>query len=335
MRILAPTLVIDVGATSAAAVVVTDAGAWLLPDPTSGASRWPGAIHSESQRGSAGATDLFAMIRGQAARSYGPINRAVVTVPASTPAVDPRRVHLVAAAEAAGFTAVELLVAAAGAVWAPGSPLGVGDVALVYDLGTTFEAAVIRVGDDLPEIIGHASIVDFSEEDPALEANRSPAAIELTVACCRDLLAQPALAQQQVDWVLPVGVGARTPGLLASLDRSLGIPVARVDEPELAVVRGAAQWLPRSGPRTVMARPSPDRMVPLVFTIPGGSAQLLRWLVEPGQAYEVGAAVARVRLGSGAVWDLTARTRGIVDEVLVDGGRPISTGVWLALVRPR
>jgi hypothetical protein len=335
VRTLAPTLVIDVGATSAAAVVVTDGGAWLLPDPASGETRWPGGIHSPSPHSSAAATDLFAMIRGQAVRSHGPINRAVVTVPASTPVVDPRRAHLVTAAEAAGFTAVELLVAAAGAVWAPGSPLGVGDVALVYDLGATFEAAVIRVGDDLPEIIGHASIVDLPEEDPALDANRSPAAIEVTMACCRDLLVRVSLGQQQVHWVLPVGLGALTPGLAAALDRGLGIPVALVDEPELAVVRGAAQWLPRSGPRTVMARPSPDRMVPLVFTIPGGSAQLLRWLVEPGQAYEIGSAVARVRLGSGAVWDLTARTPGIVDEVLVGGGRPVSTGVWLALVRPQ
>jgi hypothetical protein len=177
--------------------------------------------------------------------------------------------------------------------------------------------------------------VDLPDEDSAQEANQSPAAIELTMASCRDLLARLALEHQQPDWVLPVGLGARTPRLRQALDRSLGIPVALVDEPELAVVRGAAQWLPRSGPRTVMARPSPERMVPLVFTIPGGSAQLLRWLVEPEQAYEVGAPLARVRLGSGAVWDLTARTRGTVDEVLVAGGRPIATGEWLALVRPR
>jgi len=193
---------------------------------------------------------------------------------------------------------------------------------------------VIRVGDDPPEIVAHASIVDWPLDD-STAGDWSSAVLELTMASCRDLLARSALGRHQVDWVMPVGSGARTPGLEAALDRGLGIAVAMLDEPELAVVRGAALWLPRSGPRTVMARPSLDRIVPLAFTIPGGSAQLLRWLVEPGQAYEVGAAVARVRLGSGAVWDLTARTGGTVDEVLVDGGRPISSGVWLALVRPR
>ncbi len=131
-----------------------------------------------------------------------------------------------------------------------------------------------------------------------------------------------------------MGSGARTPGLEAALDSGLGIAVATVDEPELAIVRGAALWLPRSGPRSVMARPSPDRIVPLVFTIPGGSGQLLRWLVEPTQAYDAGAPVARVRLASGAVFDLTARTRGTLDDVLIAGGHPISTGDWLALVRP-
>jgi molecular chaperone DnaK (HSP70) len=340
MRTLPPTVVVDLGPTSAAAIVVTDQGSWLVPHPASGESRWPCAIHWDGQqvdarrfRPAEQAAELFAAIRTQAQRNYGPINRAVVTVPTSVPLTDPRRRHLVGAAEAAGFTAVELLVEAAGAVWAPGSPLGVGDVALVYDLGATFEAAVIRVGDDLPEIIGHASLVDWSADECAA-GTLSTAAIELTMACCRDLLARLALGRDQVDWVLPVGSGARTPGLEAALERGLGIPIAAADEPELAVVRGAAQWLPRSGPRSVMARPAPHRMVPLVFTIPGGSAQLLRWLVEPMQAYDAGAPVARVRLASGAVWDLTARTRGTLDEVLVGGGRPISTGDWLALVRP-
>jgi hypothetical protein len=181
--------------------------------------------------------------------------------------------------------------------------------------------------------MGHTSIVDLLPEDPTA-GNWSSAALELTIASCRDLLDRSALGRHQVDWVLPVGSGARTPGLEAALDRGLGIAVAMVDEPELAVVRGAALWLPHSGPRTVMARPSPDRMVPLVFTIPGGSGQLLRWLVEPTQPYDSGTPVARVRLASGAVWDLAARTRGTLDEVLVTNGHPISTGDWLALVRP-
>jgi molecular chaperone DnaK (HSP70) len=364
------TLIIDFGSSTAAGIVVTDQGSWLLPDPATGDPRWPCALHWDGIRMSAGAAaeelgrsdpagyatnlrralardtpamvggrllrpveqvaEFFAALRASAQRMLGGLRSgwldwAVITIPASLPAIDPLRSQLVIAGQTAGFTTVELLLEPSGAVWAPGSPVRVGDVALVYDLGATFAATLVRVGDDLPEVLGHAFIDDVPGE----------ASIDLTVACCRDLLGRLGAGWGQVAWLLPVGGGARTAGLPAVLEQALGIPVAQVDEPELAVVRGAAAWLPRSGPRSVPARASGLRMVPLVFTIPGGSAQLLRWLVEPQQPYEAGAAVARVRLSGGAVWDLTARTPGTVDEVLVPGGRAVRSGDWLALVRPR
>jgi molecular chaperone DnaK (HSP70) len=252
----------------------------------------------------------------------------VVTVPTHP---DARRGQLVGAAEAVGFTAVELLVEAAAAIWAPGSPARIGDLVLVYDLGATFHATLVRVGDDLPEILGQASIVDIPGPGEPTEAST---VVDLTLARCRDLLARTGVSRTEVAWVLPVGGGARVAGLAALIEYGLGIAVAPIDEPELAVVRGAAVWLPRSGPRSVPARGSGQRMVPLVYTIPGGRARLLRWLVEPQQPYEEGAPVARVRLPGGAIWDLTARARGIVDEVLIPGGREVRSGEWLALVRP-
>jgi len=39
------TMVIDVGVTAATALVVTERGSWLVPDPASGEGRWPGALH--------------------------------------------------------------------------------------------------------------------------------------------------------------------------------------------------------------------------------------------------------------------------------------------------
>lgn len=72
--------------------------------------------------------------------------------------------------------------------------------------------------------------------------------------------------------------------------------------------------------------------MPLSFTIPG-PANLLRWLVKPDQPYEQGATLARVRLANGAIRDLTARTRGVLDRVLVADGGPVRTGDWLALAR--
>jgi hypothetical protein len=156
-------------------------------------------------------------------------------------------------------------------------------------------------------------------------------AIELSIECSRDLL--DAHGSPAVAWVLPVGGGARMPGLEPALEHALGRPVARLDEPELAVVRGIAQWLPRTGPRTVMARPTVDRMTPLVFTIPGGAARLLRWLVRPEESYDVGATLARVRLAGGALWDLTARSRGTLDQILIEGGSLVTSGDWLAITR--
>jgi hypothetical protein len=83
-----------------------------------------------------------------------------------------------------------------------------------------------------------------------------------------------------------------------------------------------------------VAAPSPaQRLVPLSFPIPGGSAQLLRWLVQVRQPYEEGTALARIRLGGGAVWELTARARGVLDQVLVGDGSSVSSGEWVALAR--
>jgi hypothetical protein len=316
VRTVPATVVMDPGTASLAAMVVTEHGRWLVPDPATGEARWDSAIHPDAEH-------ILAAVRTQAQRQFGPLHRAVIAIPSGLTA--PRRARLIGAADAAGFAAVELVLAAVGATWAPGSPVAVGDVVLVHDLGATFEATLLRVGDDLPEVLGSAAILDWPGDAGA------SAVVELSIACCRDLL--DAHGRPAVAWVLPVGGGARVPGLMPALENALGRPVARLDEPELAVIRGIAQWLPRTGPRTVMARPAVDRMTPLVFTIPGGSARLLRWLVRPEESYDAGATLARVRLAGGALWDLTARSRGTLDQILIEGGSPVASGEWLAITR--
>ena len=379
-RPLRPTLIVDFGTTSAAALVVTEQGSWLVPDPASGEGRWPGALYWDGQRMTAGAAavqrgqvdpagfstglrralyheapvavgqrrlrpvelvaEFLLELRTEALRVLASVrrpppslDRAIVTLPASVGVTDPLRSQLVGAAEAAGFTAVELLADPAGAVWAPGAPLRVGELVLVFDLGATFEAALVRVGDDLPEILGHASILDWPATAPENPGNESTRA-DLALACCRDLLARLGVSRAHVAWVLPVGGGVRAEGLVPMIEQGLGIAVAWFDEPELAVLRGAEVWLPRSGTRSVPARALGPRLVPLAYTIPGGTARLLRWLVEPHQPYDEGAVVARVRLPAGTVWDLTVRAPGALEEVLIPGGHEVRSGEWLALVRP-
>jgi hypothetical protein len=154
-----------------------------------------------------------------------------------------------------------------------------------------------------------------------------------TVGCCVELLMRLGVRADEVSAVLLCGGASRMPIVAEVLERELARPLRRVDAPDLAVVRGAAQWLRRSGSRVVPAARTAPRTVPLSFAISGGSARLLRWLVLPGEAYEADRTLARVRLPDGALWDLTAAEPGMLDRALVAPGAEIRSGDWLALAR--
>jgi molecular chaperone DnaK len=158
--------------------------------------------------------------------------------------------------------------------------------------------------------------------------------LDRTIACCRHLLEELDFTVDDLDAVLLVGGGARMPAVIETVERAFDRPLRHVDEPELATVRGAARWLGQSGRRLVPPSPDADGLHPLAFAIPEGGARLLRWMVEPGQPYPAGAVLARVRLPSGALWDLTASAPGAVERLLVPAGAEISAQHWLALARP-
>ena len=112
------------------------------------------------------------------------------------------------------------------------------------------------------------------------------------------------------------------------------MPVRHAADRDIAVVRrGGRNGCAAPVARTVPATPTPGRIVPVSFPIPGGGAQLVRWLVRPEQAYGEGTTLARIRLPSGAVWDLIASSGGTLDQILVTDGAPVRTGDWLALAR--
>jgi hypothetical protein len=90
----------------------------------------------------------------------------------------------------------------------------------------------------------------------------------------------------------------------------------------------------RPGVPAIVGSPGGQHLLPLSFAIPGGTARLVRWLVAPGQPFDEGAPLARVRIPVGTLWDLVAQAGGTLDEVLVSGGRDVHSGEWLALVRP-
>jgi molecular chaperone DnaK (HSP70) len=330
----------------------------------------------------------------------GPVRRALITVPAGYGSTDQRRAWMIAAGEAAGFASVELLSEPVAAAYAPvaGPGMAAGDLVLVYDLGGgTFDAALVRIGEQVPEILGHAAVdecggrdIDTVLADRITEAGRQwlaplaaadpdtarrvamavaefaqqlkhqlsdvasvedyllPSAppyrlnqeelaalaapvLNRTVVCCRRLLARLEVPVSRVATILLVGGGSRMPAVVDLLAAEFGRPLRRVEEPDLATVRGAVRWLAHSGSRTVVPVAVPGRAVPLAFAVPGGQARLLRWLVGPGEAYVAGQPLGRVRLPGGSLWDLTAADTGTVQRLLVPAGADVSAGQWLAV----
>ncbi|WP_173162212.1 Hsp70 family protein [Phytohabitans suffuscus] len=89
-------------------------------------------------------------VRRQAVRLTGePVERAVLTIPASYGDNDPRRGLMLRAGAAAGFAEVDLLVEPVAASWAPlaGSGWHAGDLVLVFDFGGgTFDTALVEIG---------------------------------------------------------------------------------------------------------------------------------------------------------------------------------------------
>ena len=43
-------LAIDLGTATVGAIAVTDRGAWLVPDPTSGENRWRSSVHWDGRQ---------------------------------------------------------------------------------------------------------------------------------------------------------------------------------------------------------------------------------------------------------------------------------------------
>ncbi|MEV7230491.1 MULTISPECIES: Hsp70 family protein [Polymorphospora] len=208
--------------------------------------------------------------------------------------------------------------------------------------------ATLRLGmavTDFAQRIKHrlsdtATVEDYLLPDvPAYRLSRTELAtlaaplLSRTTQCCAAMLDHLNVAAHQVDAVLLVGGGSRMPAVTETVRRAFGRPIRTADDPELATVLGAARWLARSGPRTLPAWSSPERIAPLSFGIPGGSTRLLRWLVRPGEVYSAGTRLARTRLPSGAIWDLTAANPGTLERLLIQPGTDVTSQDWLALAR--
>lgn len=149
-----------------------------------------------------------------------------------------------------------------------------------------------------------------------------------TVECCRDLLSRLDVETRDISGAVIVGGSTRMPAVADTLADAFGFPLRRADDPDLAVVRGAAQWACSNAVRTVAPLPGEPGTVMLRWMIP--PAKLLRWLVEPGTPYQAGAPLARVRFDDGTLWDLCAARPGQLTQVFAGPGQQVSGGLWLA-----
>lgn len=331
-----------------------------------------------------------------------PVDRLLVTVPASYGDTDPRRTAMLIAGGESGFTDVELLAEPVAAASAPvaGQPWHRGDVVLVYDFGGgTFDTALVRIDEHGGEVLGHAALDDCGGRDvdaaiagkvradsrdwlgPLMDRDEvtafrlrldlvdlvrrlkhqlgetelaedylqadSPLSsltvadlrvlarplLDRTIVRCRALLDDAGVDLAEVTGVLLVGGSTRMPVVGETLARELRLPLRRAEDPELAVVYGAARWAEGVGRRRAVPRARERGVEPLRWAVPGDVATLTRWLVQPGESYPAGTALARVRLADGALYDLLADVAGTVVGHHIVAGKRLLSDDWPVTTR--
>lgn len=198
--------------------------------------------------------------------------------------------------------------------------LTIGDTArsLKHQLSDTTEAEEFILPDASPARLTRRELAALAT--PLLDR---------TVECCRGLLKRLDVEATDLSVVVTVGGSSRMPAVTNLVERAFDRPVRRADDPDLAVVQGAAQWARSHAVRKVAALPRSDGTTLLRWMIPPG--RLLRWLVPLGAAFEEGAPLARVRLDDGTIWDLCASRPGRVEQVLAETGDVVSRDRWLAV----
>ncbi|MEO3788017.1 Hsp70 family protein [Actinocorallia sp. B10E7] len=128
----------------------------------------------------------------------------------------------------------------------------------------------LRLGDTAEQVKCQLSAVEVhealvSEFVPPVMAELTRAALEEalrpvlaeTLAECDRLLAANGLSWPEVDRIIPVGGSCRVPLVSRMLAEHTGRPVIPVNEPELAIARGAAVLAAAGPPKTRSTRPRP------------------------------------------------------------------------------
>ncbi|MET3422503.1 WD40 repeat protein/actin-like ATPase involved in cell morphogenesis [Actinoplanes tereljensis] len=180
--------------------------------------------------------------------------------------------------------------------------------------------------DEVEDFVSHLappSRVDRSE----LTALVAPV-LARTLDCCHRLLRECGVVPAQLAAVLLVGGTSRMPVVADTVARELGRPIRRPEDPDLAVVQGAAADAGQGGTRVLramLATPGRDR---LRWKGPAVS-RLARVLTGAGEGYAAGESLAVVRDGDDRLWTLTAPpVAGTIREWTVPVGAHLPPLDW-------
>ncbi|MFI6369533.1 Hsp70 family protein [Streptomyces sp. NPDC050546] len=188
---------------------------------------------------------------------------------------------------------------------------------LKHDLSTAGQVEDLSPGGDV--VLLERAVLDSMAEG----------LIGRTVECCRDLLTKADVRPEGLAAVLMAGGSSRSPVVREHLEGALGIAVRHVENPQLAVVRGAASWASGAPSRDLRPTVRPPGTEPLTWTVPGGSGIFLGPVVAEGRAYEAGAVVADVRSVEGTLHRLRAERRGEIRRWHAEPGERFVSGDWL------
>ncbi|HEV2343855.1 MAG TPA: hsp70 family protein [Actinocrinis sp.] len=153
--------------------------------------------------------------------------------------------------------------------------------------------------------------------------------VDRTVRCCTELLDAADVPAGRLAGILLVGGSSRMPMVATALEEAFRCPVRRASDPENAVLLGAAQFARLAGQRFTVQIPDEPAEQALRWTVPGDTAELLRWRVGLGEAYPAGAELAEARLESGAIFSLRSRESGTVRALHAEPGAQFVSGDWL------
>lgn len=219
------------------------------------------------------------------------------------------------------------------------SGVGPSGLADMMDLAECCDRLKRSVDGDEPGVVSFRSEVELTLPAKVLRELAAPW-VEMTIRCCRDLLRAEGVAAGSLAGVLLVGGSSQLPMVHEELSRAFGRPVSRAPDPQLTVVKGAARFARQSAGRVRGQVPGDVSERPVRWRIPGGAGphsggtgRLLRWRVDPGDAYAEGDLLAEVRLPLGSIYRLRADGSGVVAALHASPGQPVRGGDWLLTAR--